>query len=586
MKYTLTTILVYLFFICSNIFGQNQDEWKIYLDSAIQETSAVSLKYSNKLLEIATSLNDNELIARSYIELAFDYNRLGNYNSALDCAFSASKFFNMVKNDTRNYDYMIYINSLIGNIYMNLKETEKSNKYFRKAISLNKPGEGLLTLAVDYTNIGENFRLIQNFDSALFYFSIADSLYKAGKTKERKLSLSNCNLGLAHLGKGNFQQADSLLKLALDYNEKKKNYYVLCIIYYELSKSELKQNNRNKAKSLALKMLTSAQMGILNDQLRDGHLLMHDIAVLEKDYKSANQHLRQHYIFKDSLINTKVVSQMAEQRAEFEIDRKQDEVDYFKAISKARTTIAFILSIGLFSIIGLAIFLFRANKKRKAANLELKDKNKIIEHQLEEKDILMKEIHHRVKNNLQIISSIISLQNMRISDKEIQEIFTEMQRRITAISSIHQKLYQGSSISQINMQEYLGEVVESIHTAFNNKELNVNYEILVQNVKLNVDYAVSIGLIVNELTTNAYKYAFSPQKNNQFLVSLSMSNSGCTLTVSDNGPGIPADKDILKSDSLGIRMVNLLSRQMKGQLQFSSEQGAKFDIFFEGMQTV
>ncbi|HCC31580.1 MAG TPA: hypothetical protein DEQ03_16255 [Marinilabiliales bacterium] len=194
---------------------------------------------------------------------------------------------------------------------------------------------------------------------------------------------------------------------------------------------------------------------------------------------------------------------------------------------------------------------------------------------------MLKEIHHRVKNNLQIISSIINLQSMRIKDKATQEIFEEMQRRILAISSIHQKLYQSDSVTSINMKDYLSEVVDSIHIAFNNPQLNVKYEIMIQQIVMDIDSAVSMGLMVNELATNAYKYAFKPAQNNQFLVKLENPEpEKYQLTVKDNGLGLPTDFSLTKANSLGLRMVSLLTRQLKGNIRFYNQDGAVFEVVF------
>jgi two-component sensor histidine kinase len=170
---------------------------------------------------------------------------------------------------------------------------------------------------------------------------------------------------------------------------------------------------------------------------------------------------------------------------------------------------------------------------------------------------------------------------MQIDNADTQEVFNEMQRRILAISSIHQKLYSGDSVSLINMKDYLGEVVESIHMAFNNNKIDVGYEIAIQNVKLDIDAAVSIGLIVNELTTNAYKYAFKPNRENMLVLTLIQNKqNNIELTFKDNGNGMQKNFDIEATESLGLRMVNLLTRQQKGTLEYKNDNGAMFSILF------
>jgi len=569
----------------SFLYGNDlYDDFHSFYDSAINETNGEkSLVYSFKMLEIANQLNNNELIAKSKIEIASDYIQLGNYLVALKYAIQVQETFENIHDIEVGDNYLGMTYNLIGSIYIRLENYFKAIIYFQKAASCHHDYN--LVLFDDYYNIGETYRLLNRNDSAFYYLRLAEKLLVEDKLDSLRWSFVNCDLGLVYLQNQENQKGDSLLKISLNYFLNKGHLSPVCESYYEMANIYYKNKDNKKAENYAHKALAMGLESNLNNTIVKIYNLLGKIAVEKGDYQHAYEYEKQYYVYKDSLVNSKVVSQIAEQRAEFEIERKQVEVDHFKALSKARIKFIVILSTGLLSILILALFLWRVNKKRKQANEllgeyneELTQKNQIIHMALEEKEVLMKEIHHRVKNNLQIISSIISLQNMRIDDERTQEIFREMQRRIMAISSIHQKLYQGDSVSQINIKEYLTEVVDSIHTAFNNEALGVSYEVMVNNVRLDIDAAVSMGLIVNELATNAYKYAFKSDRNNHFLVSLRNLEQGCELQVIDNGSGINDKIDILNSDSLGLRMVNLLARQMKGKVTFENNNGAHFNI--------
>ncbi len=591
MKITLLSLSLLIYCTLSTMGQNDLEKYILYMDSAIAETNGEkSLPYSFAMLKLARKLNVDTLISDSYFELSHDYRRLGNYTEALNYAIMASEYHEQLASDLSSSYTLGLTYTLIGNNYFSLGNQAKSIEYYRKAVTAHKQCNYKSLLGDALTGIGEIFRLNNGFDSAFYYFSLADSVYKTIKVDSSRQALSNCNMGLVLMAQNKTLQADSLLQLSFDYYIAEGNYYPVCISYYEIAKKAFADNDMEKAVEYSKWAIDMALENNITEYARDIYLLLSEIAKHKKDFEQAHYNLVKYHQYQDSLVNDKVLSQMAEMRAEFEIGRKQTEVDYFKDISKARTNLLYVFSIALVLIFALALFLYRVNNKRKEANNllleyneELTQKNDIIHIALQDKDVLMKEIHHRVKNNLQIISSIISLQNMRITDEKVQGVFSEMQRRILAISSIHQKLYQSESVSQINMKEYLEEVVDSIHTAFNNDDLNVIYEILVQNVNLSIDSAVSIGLIVNELTTNSYKYAFKPSKSNHLVIGLSTSKDGCTLLVRDNGMGIPKDIDILQSNSLGLRMVNLLARQLKGSVNIESDNGAIFSIFFEGM---
>lgn len=567
------------------VYSQSQMEvFSLNRDSAIFYTNGEkSLPYSFELLRLANEMGSDSCKAVAFQELAFDYRNLASFSNALKYAYKAAEIYE--KYEQSGSLGMMY--NVIGTIYLHLTNYKKAQEFFYKSIQAHKNYHYKPLLVDDYSNLGEAYRLTQQYDSALNQFSKAHQLGESIEVDSSRMALVHCNLGLTYHALNKNNLSDSLLNLAFEYYKKQNEFYPICVSFYELAKSSFESGLVNKAQQHALQALQLALDNQYNKEERDVYQLLSKIAQHEKEYFKAFNYLHKYQQLKDSLVNEKVISQMGELRIEFEVEQKQKEVDFFKTLSKTRTNLALALTFGLSIIVILLLFLFRANQKRKAANAllieqnhELDQKNHIINESLIEKEMLMKEIHHRVKNNLQIISSIISLQRMRISNEEVSQIFDEMQRRILAISSIHQKLYQSESVSTISMKDYLEEVVDSIHMAFNNDSLNATYEIAIQNVKLNIDAAVSLGLITNELTTNAYKYAFKPNNNNQILVSLRKLPGETILIIRDNGPGMEEGVDIANSDSLGLRMVTLLTRQLKGKMEIKNDHGLLFHFTF------
>ncbi|MBI9066555.1 MAG: hypothetical protein JEZ09_04640 [Salinivirgaceae bacterium] len=584
MKHLIVFASILHFFFPINVQSQTllEKEYNDAYQMAVKNEGSLSLKYSFIALEKAIELNNPNYIANSYLEICFDYDEIGNYTNALNYALkSASEYekLNNKKGLAASY-------SILGNIYAHISNYNLAIEYFKKSNLLREHKDSILIEQVKL-NIGDAYRQMHKYDSALYYFN--QTLAAFLKYNDSiGIAYCYCNLGLVYLNLNEQVIGDSILNKSFELLKHLEDYLPIVIATFEKAELEFNRGHLLEAKKLALDANSLAIKFNFKTEIRDILSLLSKIAEKNNDYKNAFNYLSDYQEYKDSLVNDKVVSQMAEMRAEFEISQNEVEMTYLKRINNARANLLIIAGIGLLAIVILSIFLYIRNKQRKEANKklsefneELQQKNYIIHNQLEEKGILMKEIHHRVKNNLQIISSIINLQSMRIDNKETIEIFDEMQRRIMAISSIHQKLYQSDSVSIINMKDYLGEVVDATHSAFNNKDLNVSYQIAIQNVNLNIDAAVSIGLIVNELTTNAYKYAFSADKENHLLISLSHDgNSTCKLLIHDNGPGIPEGKDIFKSNSLGLRMVSLLTRQMKGEISAENKDGTIFSITF------
>jgi PAS domain S-box-containing protein len=199
---------------------------------------------------------------------------------------------------------------------------------------------------------------------------------------------------------------------------------------------------------------------------------------------------------------------------------------------------------------------------------------------LKEKEVLLKEVHHRVKNNLQVISSILNLQSSYVKDENTLNILRESQNRVKSMSFIHESLYRSSDFSEVNFSEYINNLTSNIMHSFNSVENNIVLNLELNNVKLNLDQAIPCGLIVNELITNAMKYAFVGIDEPQLVIKLELVNDTINIFIEDNGIGLPKDFDITESDSLGLQLVTTLTEQLDGSLSIKVENGTKYLITF------
>ncbi len=217
---------------------------------------------------------------------------------------------------------------------------------------------------------------------------------------------------------------------------------------------------------------------------------------------------------------------------------------------------------------------------------ERKQSRQQIELSLTEKVTLLKEIHHRVKNNLQVISSLLRLQSSYIKDDEAREIFIESQNRIRSMALIHQKLYLSKDLTHINFANYINELVSSLLSSFKFNSNKINLNIDVEDIELPVDMVLNIGLIINELVSNAFKYAFPDglsRDGNVCELSIKL-ESGCDgkfiLVIKDNGIGLPANVDFKNSDTLGLQIVVALVDQHKGLIELNNDFGTEYAITF------
>lgn len=214
---------------------------------------------------------------------------------------------------------------------------------------------------------------------------------------------------------------------------------------------------------------------------------------------------------------------------------------------------------------------------------ERKEAEDLLKESLKEKEVLLLEIHHRVKNNLAIISGLLELEGMNhSSNKLIKNILHESQLRIQSMAMIHEKLYKARNFAKLKLEDYITELVEIIHDTFlkEGKEIDIDIRNSTE-VELNINQAIPCALILNELVTNAFKYAFDGTEYGKLTVQLTAENDTVFLVVQDNGCGLPEDFDIQTPNSLGLKLVSQLTKQLEGELQIQNEGGARFEIEFE-----
>ena len=214
----------------------------------------------------------------------------------------------------------------------------------------------------------------------------------------------------------------------------------------------------------------------------------------------------------------------------------------------------------------------------------LREAEQKIAAQLNEKELLLKEIHHRVKNNLQVISSLLRLQSRRLPEKEIRDVFTDSQARIHSMALVHEELYKSDDLSSIDFKVYVTNLIHYLFRSMNVAPGTTDIQILADNIRLNIDQIITCGLIVNELLTNSLKYAFPPSFTGPRILRLEFSlekDSMYRLMLSDNGVGIPEHINIDNSDSLGLRLINMLAcDQLEGSMHATLKNGTSFTIQF------
>ena len=226
----------------------------------------------------------------------------------------------------------------------------------------------------------------------------------------------------------------------------------------------------------------------------------------------------------------------------------------------------------------------QVNKKLLGRSLKFAIERKQFEERLKssinEKDIIIKETHHRVKNNMQVIHSLLNLQTHYSENTEAINALKESQNRVKSMGIIHEKLYKSTDHSMIDFSDYVNSLISDLLKSYNVVE-QINAEIIIGDIKLNMEKAILCGLIINELISNSLKYAFPNNNGGEIKVSLDLIGSKYILVVSDDGIGFPENIDFKNTKSLGLQLVNNITTQLDGKIELNNIDGAEFEIIFD-----
>ena len=640
-------IILFLNLIVTTIVGQNQveidrihsllpkaisDEEKLlHLSDLSWEYSSYdqdsSLFYARKTLELAKKSKNSSYLATAFnrIGLAYDnFNQLDsaikNYNIALNIRFSLE-------------DTLAASNTLndIGACYFYQSLLDSAAKYYLKAAELRYKIKDDKSLAQSYNNLGLVHRKQENYAKAIEFYQLSLKLKEQLKDEFGVLNTLS-NISVVYQQQYLFKEAEQYSIRALDLAQKinsalqialEKNS--LGVIYRNIGKLDeaevfLLEANKvlvanGRKDDLAMNLNNLGILYSSKNQLEKASkyleqslaiaLSLNRIELAKENYlalaavyensnsKKAYDYLKQGTVLKDSLINEsklKYINSLSEKyqakQRDLEIKQLQSDNEIKQLLvensNKKRQNTLLVLVAVLVVLVLLVGLFFNIRKTAK----ELKSKNLTINKSLEEKEVLLREIHHRVKNNLQIITGLLELQESLHADEKIGNIVAEAQGRIKTMAIIHEMLYQTDDIANIQLQNYAQLLVSSIESGFVSKTV-VNKFFDLNNVHFNIDTIIPLGLILNELVSNAFKYVFVPNHGNSLFISIKkVEQENWQLTIKDDGKGISNNGVGEREGSFGLRLVKMLARQLKGKVEYSYENGSKFCITFKELNLI
>jgi two-component sensor histidine kinase len=329
------------------------------------------------------------------------------------------------------------------------------------------------------------------------------------------------------------------------------------------------------------------------------HLLLFKVDSAQANYTAAIAHYQHFKALTDSIFNHVKSEQIASLQIQHDTKKKEQNIALLLQQSQAQQARIRQREMQRNAIIAGAIVLLflsgviynqylvkqRSNEQLQAQQKEISLKNHSLQQLLEEKEWLLKEVHHRVKNNLHTIISLLESQSAYLQNDALQAI-KDSQHRVFAMSLIHQKLYQATNVASIDMSIYLQELIHYLRESFNTRQ-RVRFQVQIERIELDAARAIPMGLILNEAVTNALKHAFPNDRAGLILLSLTrQAESQFLLSVADNGIGLPAGFDSVRTNSLGMKLMKGLSREINAQLSIESKEGTLIQVAFTATQSL
>jgi two-component sensor histidine kinase len=304
-----------------------------------------------------------------------------------------------------------------------------------------------------------------------------------------------------------------------------------------------------------------------------------------KQFENALEYTKQRIALLDTLNQIDILATEREMKAKLDIQEKEAQIvmQEQKLLQQTRERRSF-FALFVISCLLLVVLAFFAYSKARS-NISLREKNQIIDRSLTEKEILLKEIHHRVKNNLQVVSSLMSLQARSLKGEEAMEALAKGKDRVRSMALIHQNLYQGENLAGVDTKKYIDRLCHSLLNTYHVGTGNIKLTTNVESVVLDIDTVIPLGLILNELITNAIKYAFKPDDLGEITISLTRHDQSLEMVVADNGIGMPSPNPN-EQQSMGFRLVKAFVQKLKGSYQITNDQGTKIALQFKALQII
>lgn len=536
---------------------------------------ATALRYYKSIYDFSKRKKDSTDIAKSAHFIGTINMFLGKNVIAQQYLIEASKIYDVIG----DAEQKARINNSLASFYMNVDQIEKARQQYLKALKQFEALKDSAGMSSTNANLGLLYTDLGDFEKAEMYLMRQKKLNKVFPTL-REMGFHHDFLGLLRQKQGRLEEAYQEHSKALAIRESLSSTYNLCESKLNMGEILIKLERYPEAILHLKDVFTYEEHESLHQQ-QTASLLLSEAHEKIGNYKNSLDHYKFYKTISDSIYSKESMEIIAQNEALYNQQKKDAEIALLNKeneISKAKLvksrTILYGSFIGLF-LLAIAAFAFYKMYSK------IKSKNQIINSALKDRDLLLHETHHRVKNNLQMISSLLNMQSKYVSDEKAYEVLQNGRNRVQSMAILHKNLYAGEDLNMVNIQEYFEGLVVSILNSYQKSDKHINVTIEAKEIVMDIESVVPLGLIINELITNSLKHAFQGVRSVKPEINIKMrdvSNS-YKLSVLDNGIGI--NLDLLKienTESFGQRLINSLVQKLKATISVQNENGTWVEI--------
>lgn len=540
--------------------------------AVIYESPERALEYTRKYGEYASKADLPLEYAKSKFYEANSYIPLGEYELALEALFEAEPYFE--KSGKPHYMGSLY--NSVGAVFEAMERDSLALVYFQRAHDVYLELEDTERQAMALNNLSNIYYRQGDFQSSKLM--LEQSLNMSADQKEQKRRLMNYANTLIAL-----EEYDSALEV---YAQALEDPDMLvansrCLAYQGYGKLLHQMGKHQEAiKNLLLGLEVAQLNSFVEDQLP---LFEYLAASYESvgNFERTLHYYREQQELKSQLADMEKDRNLVDALTRYETEKKEKEIVLLQRDKALASRNQWVFGMGalLFLLLAAGVGVLLWYRSRSYRRLE--EKNRVISKMLEEKEFLIKEIHHRVKNNLQVISSLLQLQSRYVEEPTALAALNDGESRVRSMSIIHHHLYSKENLSQVNVAQYIDSLCDSLLDSYNYKKQNIQIHRDIQPLALDVAVMIPLGLIINELITNAFKYAFEGRQQGQIWVTLREEGQHLLVIVKDDGVGMPAETT---RRGFGTRLVNTFLRKLEGQAETIVNGGTEVRLTVQAYQ--